>query len=72
MKIKIENACYVIGRGHIIVCTLPENVNVHVGDKITANNTEYEIRGIECLSFIKHVGLILNKEINKDIEYFEI
>lgn len=70
---RIINVVKVLGRGNIIVCN---NEDLHVGDSIRINNTEFEIRAIEGSMTLmvsprpsKTIGIILypNDIINKEM-----
>ena len=56
---KVEDIVRVVGRGHIVCSRLDDEV-IHVGDKVTAGDTEFLVRGIEKGQYSKAVGLLLS------------
>ena len=56
---KVEDIVRVVGRGYIICSHLDDEV-VRVGDKVTAGDTEFRVRGIEKWQYSKAVGLLLS------------
>lgn len=69
---KVEDIVRVLGRGYVVVTT-PET-EIHVGDIITIDGTEFTVRGVEGMRHIKSVGLVLapntevgNKKVGDEI-----
>ena len=56
---KVEDIVRVVGRGHI-VCSHMDDEVIHIGDKVTAGDTEFRVRGIEKWQYSKAVGLLLS------------
>ena len=56
---KVEDIVRVVGRGHIVCSHLDDEV-IHIGDKVTAGDTEFLVRGIEKWQYSKAIGLLLS------------
>ena len=56
---KVENIVRVTGRGHI-VCSHMDDEVIRIGDKVTAGDMEFTVRGIEKWQHSKAVGLLLS------------
>ena len=54
---KVIDKVKVIGRGYVLV-VIPDDV-IHITDKIIHKNVHYKITGIERVSHMKHIGLVL-------------
>lgn len=54
---KVKDKVKVTGRGCVIV--VEPDFEINMTDKIVFGENEFEIRGIERLSFMKNVGLVL-------------
>ena len=57
MKSTVKDKVRVTGRGCVIIFEPDEEI--HITDKVVCNGNEFSIAGIERLSFLKNVGLIL-------------
>ena len=55
---KVLDKVKVMGRGYILV-VIPKDI-IQMTDEIVFNNIHFEIKGIERLSFIKKIGLLLS------------
>ena len=67
MKSTVKDKVRVTGRGCVII--LEPDGEINISDKVTCNGTEFGIVGIERLSFVKTVGLILRPN---DVAYEKI
>lgn len=67
MNSKVIDKVRVIGRGWVIV--VEPDGEISMTDKLTCNGTEFTIAGIESVTFMKKVGLILrpNDMVDKTI-----
>lgn len=54
---EVKDKVNVVGRGCVIV--VEPDCEINITDKIIFGENEFEIRGIERLSFMKNVGLVL-------------
>lgn len=54
---EVKDKVNVVGRGCVIV--VKPDCEINITDKIIFGENEFEIRGIERLSFMKNVGLVL-------------
>lgn len=54
---EVKNKVKVLGRGCVII--VEPNCEIHLSDKIRCGENEFEIIGIEGISFMKTVGLLL-------------
>ena len=61
---EVKDKVKVTGRGCVIV--VEPDCEINMTDKIVFGENEFEIRGIERLSFMKNVGLVLRPN---DIAY---
>ena len=74
---KIIDKVKVIGRGYVFIIIPDDTINMT--DTIVFNGVQFKITGIERLSFMKQVGLILNPNdtagniinIGDEIEIYE-
>ena len=70
-QMKVENKVKVLGRGYVFV-VFPICA-IHCGDKVRCNGKDYEVRGVERMAFMKHVGLVLspNEDAGREINMWD-
>lgn len=56
-RMKVIDKVKVVGRGCVIV--VEPDCEINISDKIVFGDNEFEIKGIERLSFMKKTGLVL-------------